>query len=36
VLSVWAERRRPAEVCREMSIAWMQFSQWQNHALKGM
>jgi transposase-like protein len=36
VLSVWSERRRPAEICREMDIAWMQFSQWQNQALKAM
>lgn len=36
VLSVWSERRKPAEVCRETGIAWMQFSQWQNNALKGM
>jgi hypothetical protein len=36
VLSVWSERRKPAEICREMDIAWMQFSMWQNSALKGM
>jgi len=36
VLSVWGERRKPAEVCREMSITWMQFNQWQNHALRGI
>ena len=36
VLSVWSERRSPAEVCREMSITWMQFNQWQNSALQGI
>ena len=36
VLSVWSERRSPAEVCREISITFMQFRQWQNHALKGI
>lgn len=36
VLSVWSERRKPVEICRELDIAWMQFSQWQNNALKGM
>ena len=36
VLSVWSERRSPAEVCREMSITWMQFNQWQNQSMKGM
>lgn len=36
VLSVWSERRSPSEICKEMSITWMQFSQWQKHALKGI
>ena len=36
VLSVWSERRKPAEVCREMGITWMQFNQWQNSALQGI
>src|SRR3990172_2176390 len=36
VLSVWTERRRPAEICRELSIPWMVLSQWQKRAMEGM
>lgn len=36
VLSVWTERRRPAEVCRELSIPWMVFASWQKRAMEGM
>ena len=36
VLSIWAERRKPAEVCRELSIKWVILSLWQNRALEGM
>ena len=36
VLAVWTERRRPAEVCRELGIPWMVLSQWQKRALEGM
>lgn len=36
VLSIWTERRRPAEVCREMGIPWMVLSQWQKRAMEGM
>lgn len=36
VLSVWTERRRPAEVCRELSIPWMALAQWQKRAMEGM
>ena len=36
VLSVWSERRRPAEVCRELGISWQVLNQWQNRALEGM
>jgi hypothetical protein len=36
VLSVWTERRKPAEVCREMNIPWMVFSLWQKRAMEGM
>ena len=36
VLSVWTERRRPVEICREMSIPGMQLSQWQKRAMEGM
>ena len=36
VLSIWTERRRPAEICRELSVPWMVLSQWQKRALEGM
>ena len=36
VLAVWSERRRPAEVCREMEIPWQQLTNWQDTAMKGM
>jgi len=36
VLSIWTERRKPAEICREMSIPWMMLSHWQRRAMEGM
>ena len=36
VLSVWSERRRPTEVCRDLGINWAVLSGWQNRALEGM
>jgi len=36
VLSVWAERRKPAEVCRELGVAWTILNQWQERAMEGM
>ena len=36
VLSVWTERRRPAEVCQELAIPWMVLTQWQKRAMEGM
>lgn len=36
VLSIWTERRKPSEVCREMTIPWMVLSQWQKRAMEGM
>lgn len=36
VLSVWTERRKPAEVCRELCIPWMALSLWQKRAMEGM
>jgi hypothetical protein len=36
VLSIWTERRKPAEVCRELSIPWMVLSMWQKRAMEGM
>jgi transposase-like protein len=36
VLSVWTDRGRPAEVCRQMRVNWVTFQQWQNRAMEGM
>jgi transposase-like protein len=36
ILRVWTERCKPAEVCREMKVNWVTFSQWQQRAMEGM
>ena len=36
VLSVWAERRKPSEACKELGISWALLNHWQNLALAGM
>lgn len=36
ILSIWTERRRPSEVCRELTIPWMVLAQWQKRAMEGM
>jgi len=36
VLSVWTERRKPGEVCRELGVTWNALSQWQKRAMEGM
>ena len=36
VLSVWTERSKPGEVCRELGIAWSILNQWQDRAMEGM
>jgi transposase-like protein len=36
VLSVWTERRKPGEVCRELGVVWGLLNQWQERAMEGM
>jgi transposase-like protein len=36
VLSVWTEKRKGGEICRELGIAWAQLNQWQARAMEGM
>lgn len=36
VLAVWMERRRPAQVCRKLSISEGILLNWQDRALRGM
>lgn len=36
VLSIWTERRRPAEVCQELAISPKVLSHWEERALAAM
>ncbi len=36
VLSIWSERRKPSEVCRELGVKGTNLTNWQNKALEGM
>jgi hypothetical protein len=36
VLSIWTERRRPAEVCQKLAIRPAVLSQWEKRALAAM
>ena len=36
VLSIWTERVKPADVCREMGVTWMHIKHWQDRAMEGM
>jgi len=36
VLSVWTERCKPAQVCRQLNVNWVTFNQWQKRAMEGM
>ena len=36
VLSIWTERAKPADICREMKINWMHLKHWQDRAMEGM
>jgi transposase-like protein len=36
VLSIWTERRKPGEVCRELGVTWNLLNQWQDQAMEGM
>jgi hypothetical protein len=36
VLSIWTERRRPAEVCQELAISPKVLSHWEARALAAM
>lgn len=36
VLSLWAERRSPSEVCKELQISWQQLQNWQHRAMEAM
>jgi len=36
VLTLWTERGKPGEVCREMGVTWGILQQWQDRAMEGM
>ena len=36
VLSVWTEKRKPGEICRELGVGWTLLNQWQERAMEGM
>jgi hypothetical protein len=36
VLSVWTERRKPGQVCRELGVTWTIWREWQERAMEGM
>lgn len=36
VLTLWTERRKPGEICREMGVAWNVLQQWQDRAMEGI
>jgi hypothetical protein len=36
VLTVWTERCRPTEVCRQLKVPWITFDHWQRRAMEGM
>ena len=36
VLTLWTERRKPGEVCRELGVAWGILKQWEDRAMEGM
>jgi hypothetical protein len=36
VLTLWTERRKPGEVCREKGVAWGVLKQWEDRAMEGM
>jgi hypothetical protein len=36
ILRVWTDRCKPIEICRELKVPWITFSQWQQRAMEGM
>ena len=36
VLSVWTEKRKPSQVCKELGVKWTILMLWQNRAMEGM
>ncbi len=36
VLSLWTEKRKPGELCRELGVSWAQLNAWQERAMEGI
>lgn len=36
VLSIWAQLRKPADVCQELDVPWGVVNQWQERAMRAM
>lgn len=36
VLTIWAEKRKGAEICKEKGVSWGLLNQWQEVAMTGM
>ncbi len=36
MLGLWTEPRRPAELCRELTVSWATLGHWQRQARDGM
>jgi transposase-like protein len=36
VLSVWTERSKASQICRQLKVNWITFDQWQRRAMEGM
>jgi transposase-like protein len=36
VLTLWTERRKAGEICRDLGVAWGVLQQWQDRAMEGM
>jgi hypothetical protein len=36
VLSVWTEKRKPSQICKELGVKWTILMLWQNRAMEGM
>jgi len=36
VLSVWTEKRKPSQICKELGVKWTILMYWQNRAMEGM
>ncbi len=36
VLTLWTERCKPVDICRQLRVNWITLQQWQDRAMEGM